>query len=100
MKILCPNCKQAVKLPDLEGHGVQMEKCGKCGILVYASYEQKDGGRKLWDIHFEQSPEPKKKESEKKDGCLPLLLLILVVIAAAALYRVWGDLKIIIINGP
>jgi hypothetical protein len=101
MKILCPNCKQAVKLPDLEGQGVQMEKCGKCGILVYASYEQKEGGRKLWDIHFEKSPEAKKKERPPKDGCLWLILLMLAVIVAVALYRAWEDegLDIIRING-
>jgi hypothetical protein len=91
MKILCPNCKQYLKLPDLEGAGVQMEKCGKCGALVHASYEQKEGGRKIWDIHFEKPPEAKKKEPPPKDGCLTLLFLILAAILAVALYRAWWD---------
>ena len=98
MKILCPNCKQAVKLPELEGHGVQMEKCSKCGILIHASYEQKEGGRKVWDIHFEKPPEAKKKEPPPKDGCLTLMLLIMAVIVAVALYRAWDDLDLNIIK--
>jgi hypothetical protein len=100
MKILCPNCKQAVKLPDLEGHGVQTEKCGKCGVLVYATYEQREGGRKIWDIHYEKPADPKKKEPEPKSGCLALLLLVLAILAVVILISAYADLNIIRINGP
>jgi len=100
MKTLCPNCKQAVNLPDLESHGVQTERCSKCGILVYATYEQRDGGRKVWDIHFEQPPAPKKAEPKSRDGRVALLFLFFAVLAAVVLFRACGDLNIIHINGP
>jgi Zn ribbon nucleic-acid-binding protein len=100
MKILCPKCNQAVKLPDLEGHGVQTERCGKCGILVYATYEQRDGGRKVWDVHFEHPAAPKKAEPKSKDGRVALMLLLFTALAALILFSYWGDLNIIHINGP
>lgn len=101
MKILCPKCNQVIKLSDLESRGVQTEYCSKCKTAVHATYEEYEKeGRKVWDVHFEKPPEPKKKEPKKKDGCLTLLLLILVITVAAALYRAWGDLNIITINGP
>jgi hypothetical protein len=99
MKILCPNCKKAVNLSELEAHGYQTEKCGKCGVLVYATYELRDGGRKIWDIHYEKPPDPKKKEPKRRDGCGAMLFLIFIVIAVVASFNACGDLKIII-NGP
>jgi hypothetical protein len=101
MKILCPNCSEAVKLTELEEAGEQGGYCIKCKTVINATYGDTKGGSKVWHIRFEKLPEPKKKEPEKKGGCLTLLL-ILAVIVAIALYRVWGDLdlKIININGP
>jgi hypothetical protein len=99
MKILCPNCSETVKLPDLESRGEQSEFCSKCKTVIHATYEETSGGRKFWDIHFEKPPEAR-KPAPKPRGCLLPVVLILAVIAAAALYyKVWGDLKIII-NGP
>jgi hypothetical protein len=100
MKILCPNCSEVVKLNDLQDRGEQSECCSKCKAVIYATYEETSGGRKVWKIHFEKPPEAKKKEPPPKDGCLWLILLILAVIMAVALYRAWGDLNIININGP
>jgi hypothetical protein len=100
MKILCPNCNKFVKLPDLEGQGVRMEKCGKCGILVHASYEQIEGGRKVWDIHLEKPPAPKKAEPKRKDRRIALMLLFFAALVVLILFRACADLDILNINGP
>jgi hypothetical protein len=100
MKTLCPNCNEVVKLPDLESRGVQTEHCGKCKTLVHATYEAYEGGRKVWDLHFEQPPAPKKAEPKSKDGRVALMLLFFTALVALILFSYWGDLNIIHINGP
>jgi hypothetical protein len=101
MKILCPNCNQVIKLSDLESRGVQSEYCSKCKTTVYATYVAYEGsGRKVWDLHFEKPPDPKKKQPKQRDGCVALMLLFFVALAALILISFWRDLNIIHINGP
>jgi hypothetical protein len=95
MKILCPNCNRVIKFSDLESHGVQMGDCSKCKIQIYATYEQREGGRKVWDAHFEEPPAPKKAEPKRMDGGTALMLWFFVFLAALIFCGIWVDM-----NGP
>ena len=100
MKILCPNCSETVKLNDLEDRGEQSEYCGKCKTVVYATYEETTGGRKVWNIHFEKPPEPKKKPPERSGGGGTLALLVIAALVAITLYKACPDLNILRVYGP
>ena len=94
MKILCPNCNRVIKFSDLESYGVQAEGC-KCKTQIHATYEQREGGRKVWDVHFEKPPAAKKAEPKRMDGGTALMLWFFAFLAALIICGIWMDM-----NGP
>lgn len=88
MKVLCPKCDVIVKLSRVEKKSLEVGKCAKCDILIYASY-QKDGGRQIWEVHMEKSATSKPKPKSE------FWFWMLVLIIGGLLVRVY-----LVVSGP
>jgi len=84
VKVLCPTCSKPVELSEVESHGVQSGWCADCKVLVHATFENRESGRKVWDVHFEKSPPEKKKP--KGVNWIVFLLVILLIFSLALLF--------------
>jgi hypothetical protein len=82
MRVLCPRCNQSILLDYLEKKGDQMGYCGKCKILVGATFK-KDAERLYWELYFEKSL-TKKRPGPR--GCWePILVIVFLVLIILAL---------------
>ena len=91
MVTLCPKCKQAIALRDLEKTGDQITRCAHCGTYISGTYKS-DDHREVWELHYEK-PRPVIEPPDGEGALESAFIWFLVLIALAGLILFFRTIK-------